>query len=66
MYQKFYLLLSGAIFFLVAMLHLVRILFDFSIIVAGWIVPLWISYIGFPVALGYTIWAFLIFKKRPG
>ena len=36
---------AGALFWLVAVLHLLRALFGVEIIIAGWIVPSWISVI---------------------
>ena len=51
--NKVYLVLSGTIFFLVAMLHLLRLVYQWPILVGTWTVPHWVSYVGFPVASGY-------------
>ena len=54
---KLYLALSGTIFLLVAMLHLLRLVYQWPIVVGTWAVPHWVSYVGFPVAAAYCVWA---------
>ena len=53
--RKQYLTVAGAIFVIVALAHLVRALMDWPIVIAGWIVPMWLSWLAFAVAaaLGY-------------
>jgi hypothetical protein len=53
---KRYLMMAGAIFVLVALAHLVRALMDWPIVIAGWIVPIWPSWLAFVIAgaLGYV------------
>jgi hypothetical protein len=53
---KRYLMMAGAIFALVALAHLVRALMDWPIVIAGWIVPIWLSWLAFVIAgaLGYV------------
>ena len=53
--RKQYLTVAGAIFVIVALAHLVRALMDWPIVIAGWIVPMWLSWLAFVVAaaLGY-------------
>jgi len=52
---KRYLMMAGAIFVAVALAHLVRALMDWPIVIAGWIVPTWLSWLAFVIAgaLGY-------------
>jgi hypothetical protein len=52
---KRYLMMAGAIFVAVALAHLVRALMDWPIVIAGWIVPIWLSWLAFVIAgaLGY-------------
>jgi hypothetical protein len=52
---KRYLMMAGAIFVLVALAHLVRAVMDWPIVIAGWIVPIWLSWVAFVIAaaLGY-------------
>lgn len=50
--SKTFFQISGIIFFVVALIHLLRILLNWQASVANWDVPMWISYIGLIVA-GY-------------
>jgi len=50
MTQKNFSLVAGMIFFLVAILHVLRVIFGWETIVGGLLVPIWISYFGFIVA----------------
>jgi hypothetical protein len=61
--HRVYLILSGSIFFLVAMLHLFRLVYHLPIVVGTWMVPHWLSYVGFPVAYGYSVWAYWLFRR---
>ncbi len=56
-WQSLYLILTGAVFFLVALLHLVRLLNHWPIVVGTWAIPMWLSWVGFPVSSGYCVWA---------
>ena len=50
-----YLTVAGTIFVIVALAHLVRAVMDWPIVIAGWIVPIWLSWLAFVIAgaLGY-------------
>ncbi len=54
----YYLCLSGGIFGLVSIGHLMRALLSVSIVVGAWEVPMWISWVGCPIALVLCVWAF--------
>jgi len=54
---KLYLAVSCVIFFLVGILHLLRLLYHWPIIYGTMIVPHALSYVGFPVSIGYSVWA---------
>ena len=56
-WQNLYLVISGAIFLLVAVFHLLPLLYVWAVVVGTWTVPPWLSYLGFPVASGYCVWA---------
>ena len=43
---KNYTLISGALFAIVALAHVLRLLQGWEIVVAGWTVPMWVSVIG--------------------
>jgi len=47
---KTFLRLSGVIFLLVAVVHLLRLVFKWEVILAGWPAPLWLSAIASVVA----------------
>lgn len=62
---KLYLIISGAIFFLVGIIHLLRFIYLWPVVVGTTVVPLALSYIGCPVSLGYSVWAcWLLFRKK--
>ena len=48
--RKQYLTLAGTIFVVVALAHLVRAVMDWPIVIAGWIVPMWLSWLAFVIA----------------
>ncbi|KAF0143395.1 MAG: hypothetical protein FD156_2656 [Nitrospirae bacterium] len=52
-----------AVFSLVAILHLLRLVFGWEVIVSGMIVPVWFSAIGFIIAAGL---AFLLWRENRG
>ena len=59
MLAKATLRISGAIFLLVAIAHLVRLLFKVELTVGGYTIPLWVSAVGFSVLATLS---FAIFK----
>ncbi len=59
---KLYLIFSGAIFFLVAVLHLFRLLNGWAIVVGPYTVPFALSYVGFPAATVYCVWAIWLLR----
>lgn len=50
MMQKMYLKLTGLIFSIVAILHLLRLIFRWDVIMGDWQIPLWVSFIGVAAA----------------
>ena len=42
--------LAGTIFLAVAVVHALRLVFKWQVIVAGWQVPLWVSAVAFVIA----------------
>ncbi|MEK6581227.1 MAG: hypothetical protein AABY50_06045 [Nitrospirota bacterium] len=52
-----------AVFSLVAVLHLLRLIFGWEVIVSGFTVPVWFSAIGFIIAAGL---AFLLWRENRG
>jgi hypothetical protein len=65
MSQKLYLIISGAIFLLVGIFHLLRLVYHWPIVVGTTSMPYLLSYVGFPVSIGYCVWAcWLLCRKR--
>ena len=58
--HKKYCLVSGAIFSLVALAHLLRIVNGMSIRVNDYAIPMWVSWIGLIVTAGLAFWSFQI------
>ena len=50
MSEKTFAAIAAAIFGLVALLHLFRLLMGWSIVIEAWTVPMWLSWIGLVVA----------------
>jgi hypothetical protein len=61
--HRVYLILSGSIFLLVAVLHLLRLIYHWPVVLGPWIAPYWASYVGLPVASGYCVWAYWLCRK---
>jgi len=65
--MRAYILITGVIFAIVALVHLLRLLLDWPAQVAGLAVPPWASWIAFLVAAALAIWAFsLVAGDRRG
>jgi len=58
MAAKPYLMISGVIFALVAVLHLVRVLAGWPFAFGPWEIPTLGSWVGFALAAALAIWAF--------
>ncbi len=64
--MRAYIQVSGVVFGVIALLHIVRLFLDWPAQIAGWAVPLWISWIAIFAAGALCIWAFrLVAKARP-
>jgi len=50
MSEKTFLRLAGVIFLFVAIVHLLRIVFKWEVVLAGWPAPVWLSDVAFVVA----------------
>lgn len=61
---RLYLGLSGAVFFLVGVLHLLRLLNQWQVVVGTHAVPPALSWVGLPVATGYAVWALYLLRRR--
>ncbi len=63
MSTKHYLALSGFIFFAVGLLHLLRLLYHWPAEIGGWLVPPSLSYFGFPIGWGLSLWAYRLHRR---
>ena len=63
--MKPYLVVSGTLFTLISLLHLIRLLVHWPAVIAGWTVPLWVSGLGFVVAGALCVWAFQLSRRLP-
>lgn len=61
--MKLFTKIAIAVFSLVAVLHLLRLVFSWEVIIGGVIIPFWVSIIGFIVAAGL---AFLLWREMRG
>lgn len=64
--MRAYILISGAIFGAIALVHVVRLLLDWPAEVAGWGVPLWVSWIAIFAAGALSVWGFCLAGRRRG
>ena len=65
MTQTAYLLLSGTLFATVAVAHLARLVFGWSILVDTEVVPMWVSWLGLLIPGGLAVWAGVILMGLP-
>jgi hypothetical protein len=62
--QSGYALVSGVVFFLIALVHLLRLVFQWDMITNGWYVPAWVSVVAVLVA-GYLSFRGFRLVERP-
>lgn len=63
MYLKAYLIVSAIIFVIVAVLHLLRLIYQWPVQVGAFSVPTWFSCAALFVASVFFVWAFLLLRK---
>ena len=61
--QKRYLAISGAIFGLVAVAHILRVMFNWSFAIGGWSAPMLASWVALFVAIAMCVWAISLATK---
>jgi hypothetical protein len=64
MSKKLYLIISGAIFLLVGIFHLFRLINHWPIVVGTREIPYLLSCVGFPASIGYSVWAAWLLRRR--
>ena len=60
MMQRAYYIISGALFAIVALAHLCRLVFGWQIFVDETTIPMWVSWAGFAVPGPLAYWAFYL------
>jgi len=53
---------AGVIFLLVSIMHLLRVMLKFEVIIAGFTAPIWFSIFGFIFSLLLALWMFKSIK----
>ncbi len=61
---NFALRIAGIIFFLVAILHLLRIITEAPILVSGYLLPIWVNWMGFVVTGLLSVWFWWISRPK--
>ena len=54
MSQRTFTIIASVIFGVVALFHVLRIFFGWPAVIGGWMVPMWLSWIGLVVAGGLS------------
>ena len=63
MSSKAYFVISGTIFGLVALAHLLRVVYQVPVHVGDWAFPMWLSWAGFVVPVALCVWAFWLLRR---
>ena len=63
MSQKTFSLAAGLIFLLIAVMHVLRLVLRWDVVLNGWIVPLWVSAVAIVIA-AYLAFAGLRLSRR--
>jgi hypothetical protein len=60
-----YLLISGVLFCFVAILHFLRVISGWELLVGPWSVPMWVSWVGTVVPGVLSVWAIRLAGRTP-
>ena len=63
MSSRAYFIVSGTIFGLVAVAHLVRVVYQMPVQVGEWAFPMWLSWCGLVVAGALCVWGFRLLRR---
>ena len=61
--MRYYLRISGTLFGLIALGHLLRLLYRVPAELGEWVVPLWVSVIGLLLPAALAVWAFDLVRR---
>ena len=62
MNQKIFSLVAAVVFFLVALLHVLRLAYGWSAVIGGWTVPIWVSWAALVIAVFLAYQGFRLSK----
>jgi hypothetical protein len=63
MAHKTFSLVAGVIFLLIALGHLSRLVFKWSVLLDGWAVPFWVNWVALPVFAYLALEGFRLARK---
>jgi hypothetical protein len=63
---KTFSVVAGVIFAVVALFHVVRIFMEWTVIIGGWSIPMWVSWIALVVAGGLALLGLRLSERRQG
>ena len=63
--MKAYLVLTAILFAVIAVAHVLRLAYQWPVQLAGWQVPMWISWLGAAVPAALSAWAFSLAMRKP-
>ncbi len=64
MNKKQFCLVAGAIFAVVAVVHLLRIALDWPVVIDGWAAPIWLSWLAVIGAAGLSAFGLRLAARR--
>ena len=64
MNKQTYFLISGMVFAIVAIVHLLRIINQFQIVVGTWSAPMAVSWVGLIISGILSYWGFMLMSKE--
>lgn len=64
MTRKLYLRIAGAIFGVIAILHVLRLLLGWSVVIGGYTFPMWFSWVG-PFVAGFLAYEGFRLSNQP-
>jgi len=65
MKQDAFVLVTSSIFALIALLHALRLIYGWNVMIGEWTVPVWVSAVGFLIAAYLGLQGFLLKRKQP-
>jgi len=65
MKQGVFVLVTSSIFASIALLHALRLIYGWNVIIGEWTVPVWVSAVGFLIAAYLGLQGFLLRRKQP-